>query len=197
MALSFPFSAPLRQFGVYISKCWCTQQRGRRRAVPDIRANTSRQSPKATCTEHHPFPAAQSCLKGPHIHLSPRCAVGAGSLLQTHHTASPWSRHSPTADMDAFPFKTLLLLLLPQPHGVGFQPRRRRGCLPALPRKRSSAGESGMYQGGVQHPPHITVPSLPLLPQKDPVMSHQEVMGKKKNLFWEDFGSYKVSSSVK
>lgn len=56
----------------------------------------------------------------------PRCAVGAGSLLQAQHTASPWSRHSPRALVDVCPFKTLLLLLLPQPHGVGFQPRRSR-----------------------------------------------------------------------
>lgn len=141
---------------------------GDKKGCPRHDSNTSRQSPKATCMEHHPF-LQQSCLKGPHLHLSPRCAVGAGSLLQAQHTASPWSRHSPRAHMDVCPFKTLLLLLLPQPHGVGFQPRRSRGCLPALPRKRSSTGESGMFQQpplhqrGVQHLPHITAPSLPLL----------------------------------
>lgn len=77
-----------------------------------------------------------------------------------------------------------------------------RDCLPALPRKRSSTGESGMshqpplHQGGVQHPPHITVPSLPLLPQKEPVMSHRELVEKKKIWFGKILDHIKIQVAL-
>lgn len=187
LALVFSFSSASEAvWGLHL-KVLVYPAEGDEEGGPRHGSNTSGQSPKATCMEHHPFPAAESCLKEPHIHPSPRSAVGAGSLLQAQHTASPWSRHSPRAHMDVFPFNALLLLLLPESHGVGFQPRRSRGSLPALPRKKSSPGESGMFhqpalhQEGVQHPPCITAPSLPLLPQKEPVLPHKELV---KKIIW-------------
>lgn len=125
---------------------------GNKEGCPRHKNNTSNQTPKGTCMEHHPIPAAQSCLKEPHTHLSPRCAVGAGSLPQAHHTASPWSRHSPRADTDAFLFKTLLLLLLPQPHRVGFSAQEGQGLFA------SPAQEKEQHWGEWDIPPASPTP---------------------------------------
>lgn len=175
---------------------------GNKEGCPRHKSNASRQTPKGTCMEHHPIPAAQSCLEGPHTHLSPRCAVGAGSLLQAHYTASPWGRHSPRADMDAFPFKTLLLLLLPQPHGVGFQPRRSRGCFASPAQEKEQHWGEGDVPSASPTPGRGTAPTshhCPLSPfaaSKGTSYAPPRT-SEKNNLVWEDFGSYKDSSSIK
>lgn len=142
--------------------------KGDKKGCPRHDSNTSRQSPKATYMEHHPFPAAPSCLKGPHIHLSP------GVLWVQDPCSRLSTQQAPGADTHP---EHLWMFVLSKhfyccsfhsPMGWDFSPGGA-GCLPALPRKRSSTGESGMFQqpplhqGGVQHLPHITAPSLPLL----------------------------------
>lgn len=41
--------------------------------------------------------------------------------------------------------------------------------------------QPALHQGGVQHPPHITAPSFPSLPQKEPAMPHQKLV---KKIIW-------------
>lgn len=59
------FPAPLRQFGVYISRCWCTHQSGMRRAAPDMAAipQGSPQKPLAGSTT--PFLQQNPASKNP------------------------------------------------------------------------------------------------------------------------------------
>lgn len=174
--------------------------RGERGGLPQPRQQHLQAVPKSHL--HRAAPLSCSTVlpqRTPHPPESQGCC-GCRIPAPSSPHSSPWSGHSPRACGDVFPFKALLLLLLPQPCGVGFQPRGGRGCLLF---QGKSTGESGMFhqpplhQGGVQHLSHLTVPSLPLLPQKKPVMPHKELVKKKNNLVWEDFGSYKDSSSVK
>lgn len=136
---------------------------------PRHESHTSRQSPKATFREHHPFPAAQSCLKGPQLHLSP------GEPWVQDPCSELTTEQAPGAD--THPEQIGMSVLSKHSYcccwgGMFASPAQEKEqhweewhVPPATP-------TPGRHQGGAQHPPHITAPSLPLLPQKEPVMPH-------------------------
>lgn len=153
----------------------------------------SGQSPKAIRVEHLLTPPscnAQSCLKGPPRPPEPQAAaLGVGDHEQPHPPprpgkwhlpgvccgcgtptprspvgqlhSEPWSRHSPRAHIGIFSFYCTFIGTPSTAPRAGISARREQGLFSSPAREEEQHPAAA---GGGRHPPHITAPSLPLLP---------------------------------